>query len=1216
MSIRSTWPFDDKESAQLFNELMHDLNEARDRGVAFFGAGVSIPAGLPTWIDFHRKLLEHFAISMPSVEPISGHSISTDIDFIANRDHAALLSYVKEKLGRPITSVPPLLKTALSTRAFRYYYTTNVDECLITAASGKAVSSYPDYMPMDARFVYLHGRASTANSIHDDLVLGSKGYKLAYADSTGVSAKNKLRLLAPYPVVFLGFSMKDVAVVSSLAEMAHAARLRRVIDSDNQVAEEFSELKWYSIEIAPNRQRPRRKEEKRERIEELRQFGVRTIWYQDGGSPDPHRAALEIVQRLRNRSRELSVSEQDGSFMESLLAAEELAAVHSPSVSQVRQAMAIVKGPHRIAAAFWDGVDGAEWFRQLRDARALDPRSSYLTPSGERRAPLWLAAGFLKRVAAEASPDVANYLLTIDTDNWAAVRAGFDVLEALDEPSGSTAAPHFAKWIIRALPIEPMLLYQVAESSRRLDSEGKPNTALALLQATLRGLADSGLAVSEGASTGFSTAVAPILGRYESSLEDLQASLQAALLQRCSSPYDDDIRYSRPAIERHRMNLRDHSAITLLIDVLRDTLLHTEHGEVRAAAVEKLIGSQWPTERRLGIAHCFLMRSDLPRHEARIITPDRLADQHLFHELAKLIVDSVADLSEASIRILREFACTLHSSRSEADRVEYQFWARVLPVDLLPEPYAHPEGVAEDVESHLFRGIYYSEGYTLSAPLDFEEFFERAAALALEELIALVRDPESAGVNVGYRHDPDEMWSLLAQYAKVQGLLDPLLKIGKQDLGDSRVWRAIEAMPEVAGSDSEQWTEILDWADGMVSELEPDQLWPIGRLLDGASKTVPVCVSERVRGLAMRVMESSKRSTIAESSFAEDTILGGFLNQPSGNAVQALLELLRREIVELESNVESLAGIPQWFRSALLDPLDRDPTLLGIDAWIGVGRFYGLICARAPDSVDFVARYLSSSQSESSVFAIGFWAGYLWAPVVSTEALERLREAYRRNLSAFQTEDVLESDLRDRFYSHIVIGALREVPGYDDMLLETLGSDFTAETRGSIAFALGSSVQQTGDEADERLHENAIYWFRRYWTEHVERIGGQDGARLAMYLRWLGDTRLSPSEIKHLIEPSLAQATDGFEVRCTFEYLEHYPEQEPLVVLEILDQCVGWHRLLYDFWLDSDKVRALLDRLAPMTRGNIVLRDVLDGLAELGSVSPADVRRYLGEGPT
>jgi len=1216
MSVRSTWPFDDKESAQLFNDLLHDLHEARDRGVAFFGAGVSVPAGLPTWIDFHRNLLEHFDISMPSVEAGTGHSISTDIDFIANRDHAALLSYVKRRLGRPIASIPPLLKTALSTRAFRYYYTTNVDECLSAAASGKAVSSYPDYMPMDARFVYLHGRASTANSIHDDLVLGTKGYKLAYDDSIGVSAKNKLRQLAPYPVVFRGFSMKDAAVVSSLAEMAHAARLRRVIDANDQVAEEFSELKWYSIEIAPNRQELRRKEDKRERSEELRQFGVRTIWYQDGGSPDPYRAALEIVQRLRDRSRELSVSAQDESFVESLLAAEELASVPSPSASQVRQALAIVNGQPRIAAAFWDGVDGADWFRRLRDAGVLDPRSSFVTPSGERRAPLWQAAGFLKRVAAEASAEVADYLLTIDTDNWAAVRAAFDVLEALDEPSGATAAPHLAKWIIQALPIDPMLLYQVAESSRQLDAEGKPKVALALLQATLRGLANSGLAVSEGASTDFSATVAPILGRYESNLDDLQTSLQAALLQRCGSPDDDDIRYSRPAIEPHRMNRRDHSAISLLIDVLRDTLLHTEHGEVRASAVERLIASQWPTERRLGIAHCFLKRSDLPSQEARIITPDRLADQHLFHELAKLIADSVADLSEASIRILKEFACTLHSSTSEAERVEYQFWARVLPVELLPEPIAHPVGDAEDAESHLFRGIYYSETFTLSAPLDFDGFSKRAAELTLDELIALVRDPASAGVNVSFRHDQDEMWSLLAQYAKVQGLLEPLLSISKQDLGNNRVWRAIEAMPEVAGSDSEQWTDILDWADGMESELEPDQLWPIGRLLDVASKTVPLCVSERVHGLAMRVMESTKRSTIAESSFTEDTILGGFLNQPSGNAVQALLELLRREIVEFESSVEPLAGIPQWFKSALLDPLDRDPTLLGIDAWIGVGRFYGLICARAPESVDFVSRYLSSSQSESSVFAIGFWAGYLWAPLVSTEALERLREAYRRNLSAFQTEDVLESDLRDRFYSHIVIGVLREVPGYDDMLLETLGSDFTAETRGSIAFALGSSVQQTRDEASSHLHENASYWFQRYWTEHVERVGGQDGTRLATYLRWLGDVQLSPSEINESIQASLAQATDGFEVRCTFEYLEHYPEQEPLVVLEILDRCVGWYRLHHDFWLDSDKVRALLDRLTTVTRGNTMLRDVLDGLAELGAISPEDVRRYLGEGPT
>ena len=92
---------------------------------------------------------------------------------------------------------------------------------------------------------------------------------------------------------------------------------------------------------------------------------------------------------------------------------------------------------------------------------------------------------------------------------------------------------------------------------------------------------------------------------------------------------------------------------------------------------------------------------------------------------------------------------------------------------------------------------------------------------------------------------------------------------------------------------------------------------------------------------------------------------------------------------------------------------------------------------------------------------------------------------------------------------------------------------------------------------------------------------------------------------------SLNQVNNGFDLDNVFEYLGRYAEEDPVVVLELLGRCVDWYRRLDDAWLHAEKVKDLLDRLAPLTRHQAVLRDVLDGLAELGAISTADVHRYL-----
>ena len=135
--------------------------------------------------------------------------------------------------------------------------------------------------------------------------------------------------------------------------------------------------------------------------------------------------------------------------------------------------------------------------------------------------------------------------------------------------------------------------------------------------------------------------------------------------------------------------------------------------------------------------------------------------------------------------------------------------------------------------------------------------------------------------------------------------------------------------------------------------------------------------------------------------------------------------------------------------------------------------------------------------------------------------------------------------------------------------------------------------------------------FVEYWTAHVDEFGGQDGPQLAKYLLWLSYLRMTPGEIAHLVEASLAQAENSFDVGETFYYLKSHVENEPIEVLRFLDRCVDWYRLHGDFWLATEEVRSLLYRIAQLTPTAPTLRNVVEGFTELGAITIDDARALL-----
>ena len=1130
MDDNNYWPFDDYQSDHRFRELVRKLKESSDGGVAFFGAGTSVPAGFPNWTDFHKNFLAHFKAQLGENLANPDLAILTDIDYHTNRDSDKALSFVKDTFAVPIPDIPSIVRTVRSTRSLRYFYTTNFDEVLFKSADGEPVAIYPNFMPMHARFVYLHGRASSASSIHGDLVLGETGYKRAYGESDVSQTKSKIALLAPYPVIFIGFSMRDQSVARTIEQISQAARYRQVLPIDGEAVEAISPLSWYILLKAPILTDPGRIQEKSSREERLSLLGITVIWYQDGGPTDEHRCVLEVVHKIQRESRNLPMSETNPAFAERLLEATDIASLATPTSSQLRLAKAILEGHPRIAAAFLNRVDGLDWFRGLRDAGSLQPKASFATTSGELRAPHWQAASFLQRVASVAPSEVKDFLLGIEIDNWFAIRQAFGILETLDEGAGEELGTRFARWAVGAMIVDSKLLLDVSATAERLNLTDKPKAAQNLVFATLLELANTSLTFSEGATARFSEVVALVLAHSTSGLNIIEKARGTALERECVTPEQDNIRYSRPAIESHRMNSPERSIVGLMIDLTRETLLKSDDAGRRSVAINTLLRSQWPTERRIGIAHCFLQRPDFLANESAILTKENLSNPNLFHELAKLLADNVKDLSDQAIETLKEFVETLHRGDTDTQRNEYILWAAILPPEFLPELLEEIQEEDHDPERHLFRDFYVSRFFTPTAPMDGSSFAERAASLDAHQLLDLVREPTSAGIPVKWRYSADLMWTLLAEYVKETGTLDPILKINVDDFARDGVWKVIEAIPEVAGDDPALWQEVFDWTGHLIPAAAPEMLRLLGQLIKSSASAAPIGLSEGVRNLAMAVIERTKRTNRPQTETTNDSLLLGFLNHPAGMTVHALFELLRREVIESETTGKSREKIGEWFSQDVLEPMAQTSMALGVDAWIGLGRYYPLVSVWNPETVEFVVSHLCSEDSELSITSTGFWVGYLWAPFVSSDALKQLYEAYRAHAPLLEMKGTLELDLKDRFFHHLVIGAVRDSPGYEDLLMSTLGATFSPETRGSIGFSLGRSLYDAREEQDVPLYERIQSLFVRYWTAHVERLGGRDGSHLAKYLLWVSHLDLPPSDLIGLIEASLG--TGRKQSRC------------------------------------------------------------------------------------
>lgn len=183
----------------------------------FFGAGVSAPAGLPTW----RALLEELA---------SGTPLADESDDLSPLDQAQLLAgRLDDELGKRVVEItrratrPSLAHALLAALGCREAVTTNYDRLYEDAilATGGSISTLPhDAVGPDGRWVLkLHGDVE-----RPDTIVLTRADFVRYDALTRPSASILQSLLLTRHVLVVGASLTDDNVVRLAYEVEEYRR--------------------------------------------------------------------------------------------------------------------------------------------------------------------------------------------------------------------------------------------------------------------------------------------------------------------------------------------------------------------------------------------------------------------------------------------------------------------------------------------------------------------------------------------------------------------------------------------------------------------------------------------------------------------------------------------------------------------------------------------------------------------------------------------------------------------------------------------------------------------------------------------------------------------------------------------------------------------------------------------------------------------------------
>ena len=341
------------------------------------------------------------------------------------------LKILKTVFGEEQHECPVLYRVLDETPRIRRLVTTNFDEFLATCAEDndwdRTLATYPRFRPVDARFVYLHGRASTATTA-DDLVLCENAYSRAYLHPYAPAALQLSRNLTG-DMLFIGCSLDDPDLRRILKDLR---RLRDVGGKDVG-PKPFAILGVDTGKAPPDM---------RIATGYLRFYGVRPIWYRHSGD------YAELSTLLYQLRHEVQRPDMYDVYLEQTKEIDLLCSIDHPDEERKERLLELLRDTPVLRNHFLRNAFSPAWYEVLRDSGMLtDVSEPTVGDEGRILLTSWGGAPYVRRIA-QARPDAVAELISHlqRTKNWQVHGVLSELASSLSDQQLSEALPVLQAW--------------------------------------------------------------------------------------------------------------------------------------------------------------------------------------------------------------------------------------------------------------------------------------------------------------------------------------------------------------------------------------------------------------------------------------------------------------------------------------------------------------------------------------------------------------------------------------------------------------------------------------------------------------------------------------------------------------------------------------------------------------------------------------------------
>jgi len=1143
-------PFYNAESEKNFQELVNAVREGYV--TAFLGAGLS--AGThPTWPALHA-LMEERAGSTPK-RPYDPDKAPGDFqDFRAALGPASFLAIMKEVFSGPIAEPPVLYRIVDEISGIRSLVTTNYDENLTSLARANSrefdLSTYPEPRAQ-SRYVYLHGRASTARQA-SDLVVCEDDYMRAYR--AGGPVGRILDGLFVGSSVFIGSSLEDADLANVLMNVNAYQRIRR----DDASVRAFAilpakphpgtgSLPLFEATALETRHLDRR-------------YGVKPIWY----IWDDDYAQLRVV--LRRLQRETQPRLIEPTFLERAEQLEELGRREHPSPKEQQHVLELIRAVPEYARHFFSHATSPEWFDVLLDTGVLtavvEPRAD---SQGRVRIVPWAAAEYVRRIAKTRPEAIVITLQRLaGTENWHVRSVLAELAASLPSDHLQNALPILCQWLDSPYRADLVGHYLVGLATR-LANERESSLGTQLLTAITkpkiaRGTSVVELQVEDHELEGLKPAVAALIKEDAEAVYRLfHGRLIEALELEDGGPVS---RWRRHAIEEDDYNYtRFDGALHFLVDGFRDALLAFVDTKPREGARElvQLLSSDEDILRRVAL-HTLTERPDLiSTATVQPITQERLFDMAGCQEFGRLLRSHFARLPEKVQDLVHEGVARgpeiEEATEDDRSRIlaSWRWWF----LNQIPEPSQTEQerrwlselrmrwGEAEE-SSQLMTSAW---SPVLGRRVDLSEARKKGPDAVLAELRSAQGQWDEVRELV--REDPEGMLALAP-------------KLSRHDFPNA--WPYLDSYRELIKERTAfAWLPLMDMIEQLTAvpaDNGRDTEWAVSWLLrDGLADQqfgVPPDLLDRAFAVVVRLLD--RFGTPLEEGLAErGTLESHQLNAPAGRAADSFMLYVWRKAAEAGGENRRIPGEAYgWIERALSEGWG------GIELRHAFGQYIRTLEWCQPGwLLKNIERLWPEGNGDAEVNArVAFFDGYLWdSGPLAGDVMRALVPQYRQVTPDVASDTPIylgERDLREQFANHIVIGWIHDVDGFGfDGLLGQLLEAAPDELRAHLVWFMGKEYDQALEPEWRKTLWAKMdeYWQRR--SDALATLGAEDRSEeLTRFCTWPLKVDISVECVEARLHQAIDHLSIGYGIEQLLQYLSQKAECEPKACAALLEHTI------------------------------------------------------------